>query len=86
MNPIFKSSEGERLVRERYQAFLHHWPVANEQRHIPTTQGSTFVVVSGPKDAPQLLLLHGSAANSAMWMGDITILAGAFRVYCIDIR
>ena len=84
MNPIFKSSEGERLVRERYQAFLHHWPVANEQLHIATTQGSTFVVVSGPKDAPPLLLLHGSAANSAMWMGDITILAGAFRVYCID--
>jgi len=84
MNPIFKSSEGERLVRERYQRFLEHWPVPNEQLHIPTTQGSTFVVVSGPKEAPPLLLLHGSAANSAMWMGDVRIFARAFRVYCID--
>jgi len=84
MNPIFKSSEGERLVRERYQRFLKHWPVPNEQLHIPTTQGSTFVVVSGPKEAPPLLLLHGSAANSAMWMGDVRIFARAFRVYCID--
>ena len=84
MNPIFKSGEGGRLVRERYQAFLQHWPVPNEQLHIPTTQGSTFVVVSGPKDAPPLLLLHGSAANSAMWLGDVRIFARAFRVYCID--
>jgi len=84
MNPIFKSSEGQRLVRERYQAFLQRWPVPNEQLHIPTTQGSTFVVVSGPKDAAPLLLLHGSAANSAMWMGDLPIFARAFRVYCID--
>jgi hypothetical protein len=82
MNPIFKSSEGERLVRERYQRFLNHWPVPNEQLHIPTTQASTFVVVSGPKEAP-LLLLHGSAANSAMWMGDVRIFARAFRV-CIQ--
>src|SRR3954464_7077494 len=84
MKPIFKSSEGERLVRERYQAFLKHWPVPNEQLYVPTTQGPTFVVVSGPKYAPPLLLLHGGAANSTMWMGDVSIFARAFRVYCID--
>jgi pimeloyl-ACP methyl ester carboxylesterase len=84
MTAIYKSSEGERLVRERYQALLRHWPVPNEQIHIPTTQGSTFVVVSGPKDAPWLLLLHGGAANSAMWMGDARAFASSFRVCCID--
>jgi pimeloyl-ACP methyl ester carboxylesterase len=78
---LFKSSEGERLVRESYQRFLKHWPVPNEQLHIPTAQGSTFVVVSGAKEAPPLLLLHGSAANSAMWMGDVRIFAMAFRAH-----
>jgi hypothetical protein len=50
MKPIFKSSEGERRVRTRYQAFLKHWPVPNEQTYVPTSHGATFVVISGPKD------------------------------------
>ena len=84
MKAIYKSSEGDRLVRERYQAFLKYWPVPNEQIHVPTQQGSTFVVISGPKDAPPLLLLHGGAGNSAMWMGGVAAFARSFRVYCID--
>jgi hypothetical protein len=66
MKAIYKSTEGERLVRERYQAFLKNWPVPNEQIHVPTRQGSTFVVISGPNGAPPLLLFHGGAFNSAM--------------------
>jgi pimeloyl-ACP methyl ester carboxylesterase len=84
MKAIYKSSEGERLIRERYQVFLKHWPVPNEQIYVPTRQGSTFVVISGPKDAPPLLLLHGGAANSAMWMGEVAAFAASFRVYCVD--
>jgi len=30
------------------------------------------------------LLLHGGAANSAMWMGGVAAFARSFRVYCID--
>jgi pimeloyl-ACP methyl ester carboxylesterase len=85
MKTIYKSSEGERLIRERYQAFLKYWPVPNEQIHIPTQQGSTFVVISGPKDAPPLLLLHGGATNSALWMGEVAAFARSFRVYCVDL-
>jgi pimeloyl-ACP methyl ester carboxylesterase len=84
MKTIYKSSEGARLVRERYQKFLKYWPVPNEQIHVPAKQGSTFVVISGPKDAPPLLLLHGGVGNSAMWMGEVATFARSFRVYCID--
>jgi pimeloyl-ACP methyl ester carboxylesterase len=84
MNRIYKSAEGERLVRERYLAFLKHWPVSNQQIRIPTNQGETFVVASGAEAAPPLVLLHGGAANSAMWMGDIRAFASSFRVYAID--
>lgn len=84
MKAIYRSSEGERMVRERYQAFLKHWPVRNEQVRVPTSRGETFVVISGPEDAPALVLLHGGAANSAMWMGEITAFAQSFRVYCVD--
>src|SRR5262252_4440740 len=84
MNRIYKSSEGERLVRERYLAFLKHWPVPSQHIRIPTSQGETFVVASGPENAPPLLLLHGGAGNSAMWMGDVRTFTQHFRVYCID--
>jgi pimeloyl-ACP methyl ester carboxylesterase len=85
MRSIYRSSEGERVVRERYQAFLKRWPVPNEQVCVATSQGETFVVVSGPEDAPPLILLHGGATNSAMWMGEIATFARLFHVYCIDL-
>lgn len=85
MHSIYKSPEGERLVRERYLAFLERWPVANQQLRIPTSQGETFVVASGPESAPPLLLLHGGATNSVMWMGDVRAFAAHFRVYNIDL-
>src|SRR5690242_2648428 len=84
MHRIYKSSEGERLVRERYLTFLERWPVVNQQIRIPTSQGETFVIACGAEDAPPLLLFHGGAANSAMWMGDIRAFAARFRVYAID--
>lgn len=84
MKAIFKSAEGERLVLEHYQAFLKRWPVPNRQVRVPTSQGETFVIISGPENAPALLLLHGGLMNSAMWMGEVTAFARFFRIYCID--
>lgn len=84
MAGIYRSAEGEGLVRERYQAFVKRWPVPNQQFHVPTSQGETFVVASGEEGAPALLLFHGSGGNSAMWMGDVAALAEHFRVYSID--
>jgi pimeloyl-ACP methyl ester carboxylesterase len=85
MQRIYKSPEGERLVKERYRAFLQRWPVPNQQIRIPTSQGETFVIASGAEDAPPLLVLHGGAMNSAMWMGDIRSHAAHFRVYAVDV-
>ncbi len=85
MKAIYRSIEGGRLVAERYRAFLKRWPVPNQQVRVPTSQGETFVIVSGAEDAPALLLLHGGMTNSAMWMGDVAAFARFFRVYCIDL-
>lgn len=85
MSAIWKTPEGAATVRERYRAFLAHWPVESTQVRVPTRHGETFVVASGPKDAPPLVLLHGSASNSAMWMGDVATWAQCFRVYAVDV-
>jgi pimeloyl-ACP methyl ester carboxylesterase len=85
MSAIFKTPEGAEAVRGRYRAFLQHWPAANRQRTVQTRHGGTFVVESGPDGAPAVLLLHGSASNSAMWMGDIRSWAERFHVFAVDV-
>ncbi|MGW0433380.1 alpha/beta fold hydrolase [Micromonospora sp. NPDC003197] len=82
---IYKSEAGQREIQRRYREALGTWPVPAEHVRVPTRQGETFVVVSGPADAPPLLLLHGSGANTAMWQGDITSWSRHFRVYALDL-
>ena len=84
MRRIYKSAEGERAVRERYVQFLERWPVPNQHLRVPTREGETFIVASGPETAPPLLLFHGSAGNAAMWMADVAAWSAHFRVYAID--
>lgn len=85
MKGVFKTVEGERAVHERYLEILKHWPVPAKQVRIPTREGETFVVACGDESAPALVLLHGSMANSAMWMGDVAAWAPHFRIYAVDI-
>ncbi|MFD7847231.1 alpha/beta fold hydrolase [Nocardia sp. NPDC059764] len=84
MNAIYKSEAGRAAIQARYQELVRRWPVAVEQLHIPTREGDTFVLASGPKDTPPVVLLHGSGANSATWLGDIASWATDFRVYAVD--
>jgi pimeloyl-ACP methyl ester carboxylesterase len=81
---IYKSADGERLVRERYAQFLNRWPVPSHHSYVHTREGETFVVVCGPENAPPLLLLHGSCANAAAFIFDVPVWAAHFRVYVID--
>ncbi|HEX6360716.1 alpha/beta fold hydrolase [Actinophytocola sp.] len=81
---IYKTEAGEREILRRYEQTLASWPVPAERRRVPTREGDTFVLVSGPAEAPPLLLLHGSGSNATMWMGDITAWARHFRVHAVD--
>jgi hypothetical protein len=71
MTAIYGTAAGGRAVEQRYREILRLWPVPSERLSIPTREGDTFVVACGLPGAPPLLLLHGSAANSAMWIGDV---------------
>lgn len=81
---IYRSEEGGQQVRVRYRDFLGRWPVPNQHLRVPTRAGETFVVACGPPQAPPLVLLHGSTANAACWMGDVPAWSEHFRVYAID--
>ena len=84
MSAIYSSEAGARAVRERYLHFLDHWPVPAERLMLPTREGETFVMASGPKDAPALLLFHGSGANATMWMRDVAEWSKHLRVFAVD--
>lgn len=84
MTAIWKTPAGGEAVLARYRQLLEHWPAPNEQRLVPTAHGDTSVISAGPQGAPDVVLLHGSASNSASWMGDVATLARRFRVHAVD--
>jgi len=63
MDSIYKSEAGKNLLLGQYQEILGEWPVDSRQFHVDTIHGSTFVIESGQRDNPALILLHGSVAN-----------------------
>ncbi len=81
----FKTPEGKTAVHRFYESLLEHWPTPNDKFFVPTRYGDTFVIASGERRAPPLILLHGSAMNSVMWAGDAPRFAGHFRVYAVDL-
>lgn len=68
-----------------YDSLLQQWASPHETWCVPTRYGDTFVIASGEKTAPPLLLLHGAGMNSAMWLGEEREYSRSFRVYAVDI-
>jgi pimeloyl-ACP methyl ester carboxylesterase len=85
MTPIYTSPDGARAVEQRYRELLDGWPVPADHLRVPTREGETFVVASGPPDAPPLVLLHGSGSNTLMWAPDVAAWSERFRVYAVDL-
>ena len=81
----FKTPEGEAAFLAAYDAAMKSWTVPYEETDIPTPFGMTHVVVSGPKDAPPLVLLHGYWATSTMWAPNIADFSKDYRAYAVDV-
>jgi pimeloyl-ACP methyl ester carboxylesterase len=76
------------LAKERYLDLndmrAKQWPVASESVMADTSYGRTFVRMSGPADAPPLVLLPGARTTSLMWVPNIQALSEPFRTYAVD--
>lgn len=81
----YRSAAGATAVQQRYRELLAAWPVPSRQFTIPTRAGDTFVVASGPGDAPPVIALQGSGANSAYWLRQIPTWSQHLRVYAVDV-
>jgi len=85
MENIYKSEAGKQEVLGQYRQILASWPVENHQYEVDTKFGPTFIIESGSKDSPPLILLHGSVSNSFTWYGDVAAFSKTHNVYAIDI-
>ena len=81
----FKTPEGKAAYLAAYEAAMNLWPVPYDEMDIQTQFGMTHIITSGPKDAPPLVLVHGSSMTSAMWSPNIADFSKGHRVYAIDV-
>lgn len=82
--PVFHTPEGKAAVLQYYDMLLEQAPATYERITVETRFGNTFMIASGDKSAPPLVLLHGSSMNAAMWIKDMREFSKSFRVYAID--
>jgi pimeloyl-ACP methyl ester carboxylesterase len=85
VDAIYRTPESAAALRRHYKELLAGWPVPHTEDWVPAHLGDTFVVASGHAEAPPVILLHGSGANSAMWREDAATWSTTMRVYAVDI-
>ena len=81
---IYKSPDVKARFMAMYAARMKEWPVPYEDVFIETDYGKIHVIVSGPKQAPPLVLLHVSGVPSWSWQYNIQELSRHYRTYAID--
>ena len=67
-----------------YEEKLKNWPVSFEELRLPTRYGETYVVASGPLDAPLLLCFHAMGFNGLTYSPNIADLSANYRVLVVD--
>jgi pimeloyl-ACP methyl ester carboxylesterase len=77
--------EGLAIYLDAYDDTLELWPIPYEELDIITRFGTTHIIVSGPRDAPPLVLLHPNSTSSTVWFPNIADWSQNYRTYAIDI-
>ncbi|MEO8540796.1 MAG: alpha/beta hydrolase [bacterium] len=81
----YVSDDAFALAMSAYDGQLAAWPVPFTRRNVATEIGETFTLEFGSPGAPPLVLLHGSASNSASWGYDVAEFAASFHCFAVDL-
>ncbi len=81
---LFTSKIHKARYHAAYAKTLKLFKVPVEEKDIETQFGSAHVLISGPKNAPPILLIHGMDASSTMWYPNMRELSKNHRVYAVD--
>jgi pimeloyl-ACP methyl ester carboxylesterase len=82
---IYKSPQVKARFMEIYDAKMKEWPVPYESLYVDTSYGQVHVIISGPEDAPPMLLLHASGVPAWSWKYNVEQLSQSYRTYAIDL-
>ncbi len=80
----FKSEIAKKEYLDYYDTKSKEWPINSEERMVSTSYGETFIRISGPKNAPPIVLLPGGGESSLMWKNNIEALSESYRTYALD--
>ncbi len=80
----FISASAKKEYLKMYDEKAKGWPVPSETKMVDTSLGKTFVRISGPSNAPPLVLLSGLGGNSLSWMPQIKAWSENYRIYAVD--
>src|SRR5215211_1777665 len=82
---IYRSSGGEAEILALYDGALTRLGVEYESTKIDTRFGDTHVLVTGPENAPPLVILPGGNFLNPTCLGWFLPLAKEHRVYAPDV-
>lgn len=81
---VFKTKSEEVSYQTAYDKALKLWNIPYTEEDVKTSFGTAHVVMAGPKNGKDMVLLHGMDASSTMWYPNIKVLAKNHRIYAID--
>ncbi|WDF60904.1 alpha/beta hydrolase [Flavobacterium sp. KACC 22758] len=81
---VFKTKSEEQKYQTAYNKSLKLWEIPYTEEDVKTSFGTAHVIIAGPKNGKDLVLLHGMDASSTMWYPNIKVLAKNHRIYSID--
>lgn len=81
---VFKNKIEKKAYLHAYNNSLQLWEVPYTEEDIKTSFGTAHIIMAGPKNGKELVLLHGMDASSTMWYPNIKTLAKNHRVFAID--
>jgi pimeloyl-ACP methyl ester carboxylesterase len=80
----FRSASARDAYLSWYDEQAEKWPVPAETRLAGTSFGDVFVRISGPREAPPMVLVPGDGETSLAWSLVVEALSAGFRTYCVD--
>jgi len=81
---VFQTKKEKESYLAAYDKSMKLWDVPYTEENIKTSFGTVHVILAGPKNGKDLVLLHGMDASSTMWFPNIKALTKNHRIYAID--
>lgn len=85
MKSLFKSEEGKQKILGLYEQKLRALNIKVESIRLPTSFGETFIMATGQKSNPPIMLFHGSNGCAPIALETYSTLSKTHRVYAVDV-